>query len=182
MLPNKDGVFHIVPNLAAVLKNELEITNHQCIAYDILFGCPGWLQGVIQANRLIASREANTPNIDKLAHQETMFTNYHTSPSCAPSRAMLLTGYDSHLTGVPNLPLFSPPNQVGEPGYERVLNYSIKTVATQLKENGYSTYITGKWHLGHTEKTLLSKRGFNRSYILNASGADNYEHKAYLPP
>ena len=39
-------------------KNELEITNHQCIAYDILFGCPGWLQGVIQANRLIASGEA----------------------------------------------------------------------------------------------------------------------------
>jgi len=125
--------------------------------------------------------EANTPNIDKLAHQGTMFTNYHTSPSCAPSRAMLLTGYDSHLTGVPNLPLFLPPDQVGEPGYEGVLNDSIKTVATQLKENGYSTYITGKWHLGHTEKTLPSKRGFNRSYILNASGADNYEHKAYLP-
>ena len=58
MLPNKDGVFHTVPNLAAVLKNELQITNHQCIAYDILFGCPGWLQGVIQANRLIASGEA----------------------------------------------------------------------------------------------------------------------------
>ena len=125
--------------------------------------------------------EANTPNIDKLAHQGTMFTNYHTSPSCAPSRAMLLTGYDSHLTGVPNLPLFLPPDQVEEPGYEGILNDSIKTVATQLKENGYSTYITGKWHLGHTEKTLPSKRGFNRSYILNASGADNYEHKAYLP-
>jgi 3-oxoacyl-[acyl-carrier-protein] synthase-3 len=58
MLPNKDGVFHTVPNLAAVLKKELEITNHQCIAYDILFGCPGWLQGVIQANRLIACGEA----------------------------------------------------------------------------------------------------------------------------
>ena len=125
--------------------------------------------------------EASTPNIDKLAHQGTMFTNYHTSPSCAPSRAMLLTGYDSHLTGVPNLPLFLPPNQVDEPGYEGILNDSIKTVAKQLKENGYSTYITGKWHLGHTDKTLPSKRGFNRSYILNASGADNYEHKAYLP-
>jgi arylsulfatase/uncharacterized sulfatase len=125
--------------------------------------------------------EANTPNIDKLAHQGTMFTNYHTSPSCAPSRAMLLTGYDSHLTGVPNLPLFLPPDQVEEPGYEGILNDSIKTVATQLKENGYSTYITGKWHLGHTEKTLPTKRGFNRSYILDASGADNYDHKAYLP-
>ena len=58
MLPNKEAVFHTVPNLAAVLKNNLEITNHQCHAYDILFGCPGWLQGVIQANRLIESGEA----------------------------------------------------------------------------------------------------------------------------
>ena len=125
--------------------------------------------------------EANTPNIDKLAHQGTMFTNYHTSPSCAPSRAMLLTGYDSHLTGVPNLPLLMPSDQVNEPGYEGILNDSIKTVATQLKENGYNTYISGKWHLGHTEKTLPSKRGFDRSYILDESGADNYEHRAYLP-
>jgi len=125
--------------------------------------------------------EANTPNIDKLAHQGTLFTNYHTSPSCAPSRAMLLTGYDSHLTGVPNLPLLMPSDQVNEPGYEGILNDSIKTVATQLKENGYNTYISGKWHLGHTEKTLPSKRGFDRSYILDESGADNYEHRAYLP-
>ncbi|MDB9824270.1 ketoacyl-ACP synthase III [Flavobacteriaceae bacterium] len=58
MLPNQVGIFHTVPNLAAVVKNKLGITNHQCHAYDILFGCPGWLQGVIQANRLIESGEA----------------------------------------------------------------------------------------------------------------------------
>jgi 3-oxoacyl-[acyl-carrier-protein] synthase III len=58
MLPNQVGVFHTVPNLAAVVKNKLGINNHQCHAYDILFGCPGWLQGVIQANRLIESGEA----------------------------------------------------------------------------------------------------------------------------
>lgn len=125
--------------------------------------------------------EAKTPNIDKLALGGTMFTNYHTSPSCAPSRAMLMTGYDSHLTGVPNLPLFLPPEQVGEPGYEGILNNKVQTVATRLKQNGYSTFITGKWHLGHTDKTLPTKRGFDRSFILDASGADNYEHKAYLP-
>lgn len=125
--------------------------------------------------------EAAMPNIDKLAKSGTMFTNYRTSPSCAPSRAMLLTGFDSHLTGVPNLPLFLPPEQVGEPGYEGVLSDKVQTVATRLKQHGYSTYITGKWHLGHTEKTLPTKRGFDRSFILDASGADNYEHKAYLP-
>jgi arylsulfatase A-like enzyme len=125
--------------------------------------------------------EAATPNINMLANKGTIFTNYHTSPSCAPSRAMLLTGYDSHLTGVPNLPLFLPPEQASEPGYEGILNSKVKTIATHLKQNGYKTFVTGKWHLGHTEKTLPSKRGFDRTFILDASGADNFEHKAYLP-
>jgi len=125
--------------------------------------------------------EAATPNIDKLARKGTMFLNYHTSPSCAPSRAMLMTGCDSHLTGVPNLPLFLPPEQESEPGYEGILNDEVRTVATHLKQSGYKTYITGKWHLGHTEKTLPTKRGFDRSFILNTSGADNYEHRPYLP-
>jgi len=125
--------------------------------------------------------EAATPNIDQLANNGTMFTNYRTSPSCAPSRAMLLTGYDSHLTGVPNLPLFLPPEQINEPGYEGILNNKVQTVATRLKQHGYSTYITGKWHMGHTDQTLPTKRGFDRSFILDASGADNYRHKAYLP-
>ncbi len=52
MIPDK-GVFHTVPNMAAALKNALDCTNHQCFAYDILFGCPGWLQGVIQAHQVI---------------------------------------------------------------------------------------------------------------------------------
>ena len=125
--------------------------------------------------------EAQTPNIDKLATNGTMFTNYHASPMCAPSRAMLMTGYDSHLTGVPNLPLFLPPEYATKPGYKGILNNNVKTIATHLKEAGYRTYMTGKWHLGHTETTLPSKRGFDRTFILDASGADNYEHKAYLP-
>ena len=125
--------------------------------------------------------EAATPNIDRLASRGTIFTNYHTSPMCAPSRSMLLTGYDSHLTGVPNLPIFTPPEYATRPGYEGILNNKVYTVATRLKRRGYHTYITGKWHLGHTEETLPSTRGFDRSYILDASGADNYEHRPYLP-
>lgn len=125
--------------------------------------------------------EAKTPNIDRLAGKGTIFTNYHASPMCATSRAMLLTGYDSHLTGVPNLPLFLPPEYVTKPGYAGVLNSKVKTVATFLKDEGYQTYMTGKWHLGHSETNLPSKRGFDRTFILDASGADNYEHKAYLP-
>lgn len=50
--------------------------------------------------------EANTPNIDKLAHQGTMFTNYHTSPSCAPLRVMLLTGTICNIIVLTSLVLF----------------------------------------------------------------------------
>ena len=125
--------------------------------------------------------EASTPNIDALARQGMMFTNYHTSPVCAPSRAMLLTGVDSHLTGVPNIPEFLTEEQQQLPGYQGVLNDKVKTIATHLKSAGYNTYATGKWHLGHTETTLPSKRGFDRTFILDASGADNYEAKGYLP-
>lgn len=48
-----EQAFHTVPNMAAIVKHELEITNHECFAYDILFACPGWLQGVIQAHQAI---------------------------------------------------------------------------------------------------------------------------------
>jgi len=125
--------------------------------------------------------EARTPNIDKLASSGMMFTNYHASPMCAPSRAMLLTGHDSHQTGVPNLPVFTPPEIAKIDGYEGILNQKVKTVATRLKNVGYHTFVTGKWHLGHDENTLPTRRGFDRSYILDASGADNYEHRPYLP-
>lgn len=52
------GAFHTVPNLAAALKHELGDTNHKCFAYDILFGCPGWLQGIIQAHHAIQCGDA----------------------------------------------------------------------------------------------------------------------------
>ena len=57
MIP-QTGVFHTVPNLAASLKNALNCTNHDCFAYDILFGCPGWIQGVIQAHQAIRCGDA----------------------------------------------------------------------------------------------------------------------------
>lgn len=50
--------FHTVPNMAAYLKNSLEIVKHECFAYDILFACPGWLQSVIQAHQIINNGDA----------------------------------------------------------------------------------------------------------------------------
>ncbi len=125
--------------------------------------------------------EARTPNIDRLAQGGFMFTNMHASPVCAPSRAMLLTGTDSHLAGVANLPEMLPEEYQSKPGYGGELNESVQTIATRLKEVDYNTYATGKWHLGHNDKTLPTKRGFDRSYILGGSGASNYDSRGYLP-
>jgi len=125
--------------------------------------------------------EARTPNIDRLAMNGMMFTNMHGSPVCSPSRAMLMTGSDSHLAGVANLPEMLPTEFQGRPGYGGVLNDRVQTIATRLKEANYNTYVTGKWHLGHDEKTLPVKRGFDRSFILGGSGASNYDSKGYLP-
>ena len=45
----------IIPSLATRVKNKLQIKNPKCVAYDILFGCPGWIEGVLQANAFIKS-------------------------------------------------------------------------------------------------------------------------------
>lgn len=125
--------------------------------------------------------EIATPNIDALAASGTLFSNFHASPICAPSRAMLMTGVDSHLAGIGNLPESAPLEHRGKPGYLGRLSDDVVTVASLLKQAGYSTYMTGKWHLGHDEKSLPSARGFDRSFALDASGADNWEKKTYLP-
>jgi 3-oxoacyl-[acyl-carrier-protein] synthase III len=57
MLEGTKG-FHTLPNMAALLKNVLDISNHDCNAYDILFGCPGWVQGLIQAHQAIQMGDA----------------------------------------------------------------------------------------------------------------------------
>jgi arylsulfatase/uncharacterized sulfatase len=110
-----------------------------------------------------------------------MFTNYHTSPLCSPSRAMLLTGVDNHRTGVATIPEVLPPEQRGRPGYSMHLEPGVVTVASRLKASGYRTYMTGKWHLGDGEGDLPNGHGFDRSFALDASGADNWEQKTYLP-
>ena len=49
----------MIPSLATRVKHKLQIKNPKCVAYDILFGCPGWIEGVLQANAFIKSGMAN---------------------------------------------------------------------------------------------------------------------------
>ena len=125
--------------------------------------------------------EVSTPNIDALADRGVLFSNYHSSPMCAPSRAMLMTGVSSHRAGVGNLPEFIPHSWHDKPGYLGHLAPGVTTIAQRLKPLGYDTFMTGKWHLGHAPGTLPSERGFDRTFILDATGADNWEDRSYLP-
>ena len=125
--------------------------------------------------------EISTPNIARLAEQGLSFVNYHTAGSCAPARAMLLTGVDSHRNGVPNIPEALPPEQMAYAHYQGVLSENVVTLAGLLQANGYHTYMTGKWHLGHTPELLPSARGFDRTIAMADTGADNWEQRTYLP-
>lgn len=125
--------------------------------------------------------EIATPTITALAEQGVRFANYHTAASCAPSRAMLLTGVDSHRAGVPNIPEMLPPEHSERSRDPGTLSRNVVTVATLLQDAGYHTYIAGKWHLGMQPDLLPSHRGFERTFILADSGADNWEQKSYLP-
>lgn len=125
--------------------------------------------------------EARTPNIDALASGGAMFTRYYSSPLCSPSRAMLLTGMDNHLTGVSTIPEVLPKEHEGQPGYTMRLEPGVATLADRLKPVGYRTLMTGKWHLGSGKGDLPDAHGFDRSFALDASGADNWEDKSYMP-
>ena len=124
--------------------------------------------------------EVNTPSLSALAEQGVRFTNYHTAANCAPARAMLLTGVDSHLAGVPNIPEMLAPQQRKHANYQGVLGEDVVTVATLLEDQGYHTYMAGKWHLGMEPHKRPSRRGFERTMAMMDSGADNWEQRTYL--
>lgn len=125
--------------------------------------------------------EARTPNIDAMAARGAMFLQYRTSPLCSPTRAMLLTGMDNHLTGVATIPEVLPKEHEGQPGYSMALEPGVLTLADRLGAAGYRTLMSGKWHLGETAEEMPQAHGFDRSFALAASGADNWEDKSYMP-
>jgi arylsulfatase/uncharacterized sulfatase len=126
--------------------------------------------------------EINTPNLDQLAQQGLRFSRYYTTASCAPTRAMLLTGVDSHRAGVANIAEALTAEQSHSPFYRGSLNHNVVTVATLLKESGYHTNMAGKWHLGYEDKSLMPiNRGFEQTVMMPFSGGDNWTSQSYLP-
>lgn len=125
--------------------------------------------------------EIDTPHLDALAKAGTIFSNYHTTASCSPTRSMLLTGVDNHRNGLGNMNLVMPDEHRGQPGYDGVLNDRVVTIARLLRDAGYHSYHLGKWHLGNAPEKRPYHRGFERTIALGDTGADNWEQRSYLP-
>ncbi len=117
--------------------------------------------------------EIKTPNLDSLAKDGVRFTNFYTHASSSPTRSMLLTGVDTHLNGLGNMDEWTAPNQWGMDGYEGYLNNRVVTVPQLLRNSGYHTYMTGKWHMGKSPEQIPAARGFERDFSL-LDGAGSY--------
>ena len=120
--------------------------------------------------------DIETPNIDKLAKEGIRFSRFHTSPFCAPTRAMLLSGNDNHIAGmgIQDLP-------TSEFGYEGMLSDRIATIPALLQEAGYHTYMAGKWHLGNTPEANPHHKGFEHSFVLLEGAGNHYNDQGIFP-
>jgi arylsulfatase len=108
--------------------------------------------------------EIPTPNLDALARDGMLLTDFYAAMSCAPTRAMVMSGMDNHQAG---MALQGPPrreDQRGQPGYEGHLNFRVASLAELMTDAGYNTYMVGKWHLGSTKETGPHARGFRRVF------------------
>lgn len=100
-----------------------------------------------------------TPNLDALHAKSVRLTDFHVSPTCAPTRAALMSGMSPFKVGVTHTVL---ERERLAPGYD--------TVADVLKSAGYTTGIFGKWHLGDADLYQPEKRGFDEVFIHGAGG------------
>ena len=120
--------------------------------------------------------EIDTPNLNALANNGVRFTSFYASPNCSPTRAMLMTGQDSHSVGLGAMAeaLNTFPALKGNPGYEGYLDTASITVAEKLSAVNYRTMMAGKWHLGATPGLQPNVHGFDRSFALSQGGGDHF--------
>ncbi len=100
-----------------------------------------------------------TPHLDRLHREGARFTDFHVSPTCAPTRSALFTGRHEFRNGVTHTILER----------ERLAPGAV-TLAETLRSAGYTTGIFGKWHLGDEPAYRPDKRGFDEVFIHGGGG------------
>src|SRR4051812_14036773 len=157
------------PNVVVILLDDLGSSHFGCFASDI-----------------------DTENIDRLAAGGLRYTNFHVTPLCSPTRASLLTGRNHHSVGMRSVSNFNS----GYPHMRGHLSNHAATVAEVLRDEGYTTFALGKWHLCQMESASAAgpydqwpcQRGFDRYYGFLDGETDQfhpelvYDNHAVEPP
>jgi len=105
-----------------------------------------------------------TPNIDKLASESIIFSNFHSGTTCAPTRAGLMTGRHNNRVGVWH-------TLMGR----SLLRKNEITIADVFKNSGYTTGLFGKWHLGDNYPYRPHDRGFDEAFYHGSGGVGQIE-------
>ena len=108
-----------------------------------------------------------TPNIDRIANEGAMFTSWYGQASCTAGRASFMTG---------RIPIRSALSIVVAPGDENYLRKETPTIAEFFQKNGYSTYFSGKWHMGDKAEAYPTEHGFDEMKQFAAYYAGVYSY------
>ena len=121
--------------------------------------------------------EIQTPNIDSLAENGVRFSLFKNTGRSCPSRAALLTGHYQHEAGMGWMTAVDE----HRPGYRGQITKNIPTIAEVMKANGYSTYMSGKWHVtvdgafDAPNGSYPAQRGFDKYYGCLSGGGNYYK-------
>ncbi|SDR23221.1 arylsulfatase [Rhizobiales bacterium GAS113] len=108
-----------------------------------------------------------TPNVDQIAREGALFTNWYGQASCTAGRASFITG---------RIPIRSALSIVVAPGDENYLHKETPTIAEFFQKNGYTTYFSGKWHLGDKPAAYPTEHGFDEMKNFAAYYAGVYSY------
>lgn len=126
--------------------------------------------------------EVRTPAIDRLAKEGLRYRQFYNAARCCPTRASLMTGLYPHQAGMG----WMAAADLGTKAYQDDLNKESVTIAEVLKGAGYSTFMTGKWHLTNERKidgmvtdSWPYQRGFDRYFGIIPGGANYFTPVIY---
>jgi arylsulfatase len=123
--------------------------------------------------------EINTPNLDRLAADGLRFTQFYNTARCCPTRASLLTGLYPQQAGVGHMV-----NDRGTEAFRGDLSERSVTIAEVLKTAGYSTYMSGKWHVtpyvieNPDKKNWPRQRGFDQFFGMISGAGSLYDPRS----
>ena len=109
--------------------------------------------------------DVKTPHLDRLAGEGVRFDQHYAMPTCTPTRVGLMTGRYPSRYGVT------------APAYGQIFDADTVTLATALGDAGYTTAISGKWHMGSPPDCVPLKHGFQESYGYFHGQIDPYTHR-----